>query len=125
MSDGKGLPSIAYNGVVWADGAAIQKAFQDTMPPTYFDIQSVDSHCLNPDYPTEQSQGGNAGREINMSVLVTVSGSVRFEANRSAPMQGFSESLILIPNAAASSQNTRERPTKEYVVQSQMFRIVS
>lgn len=124
-SDGKALPTIVYNGCIYADGHALQKAFLEVMPPSHFDVQSVDSHCLNPNYVPEGTQGGNPASEINMSVLVTVSGSVRLEANRSAPLQGFSESLILVPNIAATRRNTRGKPVKGYLVQSQTFRLVS
>lgn len=122
-SDGKALPSVVYNGKVHADGDAMQEWFQEEMPPTHFDVQSVDSHCLNPDYLPEGTKGSIPGPGI--SVLVTVSGSVRFEESRSAPLQGFSESFILIPNPATVGHHTRRKPVKDYIVQNQMFRLVS
>lgn len=124
-ADGKSLPSIVYNGHAHSDGEALQKIFLEEMPPTHFDVQSVDSHCLNPNYIPEGTQAGKLGSETNMSILVTVSGSVRLEASRSAPLQGFSETLILVPDVAVSSRHTRGKPNKEYLVQSQTFRLVS
>ena len=122
-SDGKALPAIVYNGKVHAEGDAIQKWFLEEMPPTHFDVQSVDSHCLNPNYLPEGCKSGTPGS--GMSVLVTVSGSVRFDDSRSAPLLGFSESFILIPNPAAVGHHTRGKPVKDYIVQNQMFRLVS
>lgn len=124
-TDGKSLPSIVYNGHIYSNGDALQKAFLEEMPPTHFDIQSVDSHCLNPTYLAEGAQASNPGFDINMSILVTVSGSVRLETKRSAPLQGFSESLILVPNIAATSRYSKGKPVKDYLVQSQTFRLVS
>ena len=124
-ADGKSLPSIVYNGHIYSEGDALQKAFLEDMPPTHFDIQSVDSHCLNPTYLTEGAQAGNPGSEVNMSILVTISGSVRLETKRSAPLQGFSETLILVPNILATSPFNRGKPVKDYLVQSQTFRLVS
>ena len=124
-ADGKSLPSIVYNGHIYSSGDALQKAFLEEMPPTHFDIQSVDSHCLNPSYLAEGAHASNPGFDINMSILVTVSGSVRLEAKRSAPLQGFSESLILVPNAPTTSRFNKGKPIKDYLVQSQTFRLVS
>ena len=124
-ADGKSLPSIVYNGQIYSDGGALQKAFLEAMPPTHFEIQSVDSHCFNPTYIAEGAQASNPGFDINMSILVTVSGSVRLEARRSAPLQGFSESLILVPNSPATGRYNRGKPLKDYLIQSQTFRLVS
>ena len=121
--DGNALPSVVYNGHVQAGGDTMQKWFLEEMPPTHFDIQSLDSHCLNPNYLPEGTKGGSPGS--GMSILITVSGSVRFEDSRSAPLKGFSESFILIPNPAAVGRHTRGKPVKDYVVQSQTFRLVS
>ena len=124
-ADGKSLPAIVYNGHIYSNGDALQKAFLEEMPPTHFDIQSVDSHRFNPTYLAEGAQASNPGFDINMSILVTVSGSVRLEAKQSAPLQGFSETLILVPNSPATSQYNRGKPVKDYLVQSQTFRLVS
>ena len=122
-NDGKALPSIIYNGHVHNRGDTIQKWFVEEMPPTHFDVQSVDSHCLNPNYHPEGKQRG--GPESGMSVVVTVSGSVRLEDSRSAPLKGFSESFIIVPNPAAMGHHTRGKPVKDYIVQTQTFRLIS
>ena len=124
LPDGKVLPSIVYNGDVKADGAVMQKLFQDGMPPTYFEVQAVDAQCLNPNYIPEGTTGGHAVSGKNLTVLVTVSGYVKFGDARTALMKGFSESFVLVPNQESTGPRTRAKQFRDYVIQSQTFRIV-
>ncbi|KMU75746.1 hypothetical protein CISG_04920 [Coccidioides immitis RMSCC 3703] len=78
--------SILFNGNAVADGAAVQDIFMNQMPSTYYEVQSYDCQVLNPSYPTAAGlqpdiQGrprGGAAAARNMSILVLVSGYVRF-----------------------------------------------
>ena len=124
LPDGKVIPSIVYNGDVKADGTAMQKLFQEDMPQTCFEAQAVDAQCLNPNYIPEGTTGGHASSGKNLTILVTVNGYVKFGDPKTASMKGFSESFVLVPNQDSTGPRTRAKHAKDYVIQSQIFRIV-
>lgn len=112
--------TIVINGKVYPDGRALQEKFKNDMPPTHFETDSVDCHILNPEYnPTNQAAGKPAS--VYMTLLVMVSGTVRFSNDRKAPTEVFSDTLVLIPNDPGSK---RSGDSKDWVVQSQTFRLV-
>ena len=123
MPDGKPLPVIVYNGNIIPDPTAMQRLFQDQMPEARYEIQDYDCQVLNPHYIAEGTQGSSPASGKNMTILVTVSGHVRFGESRTATTRGFSESFVLIPNPAAAT-NTRGKHIKGWLIQSQNFRLV-
>ena len=123
MPDGKPLPVIVYNGNVIPDPTTMETMFQEQMPETRYDIQDYDCQVLNPNYVAEGTQGSSPSSGKNMTILVTVSGSVKFGEPRAATSRGFSENFVLIPNPAAATNN-RGKHIKAWLIQSQNFRLV-
>jgi NTF2-related export protein 1/2 len=56
-----------------------------------------------------------------MTILVIVSGIVRFGEDRNDPERQFSETYVLVPNHDRGGRGYRP---KEFLIQSQNFRIV-
>ena len=123
MPDGKPLPVIVYNGNVIPDPTAMQTLFQEQMPEARYEIQDYDCQVLNPHYVAEGTQGGSPASGKNMTILVTVSGSVRFGEPRAATVRGFSENFVLIPNPIAAT-TTRGKHNKGWLIQSQNSRLI-
>ena len=122
MPDGKPLPAIVFNGNIIPDPISMQSLYQEQMPEARYEVQDYDCQVLNPHYIAEGAQGSAQGNGKNMTILVIVSGYVKYGEIRSANMRGFSESIVLIPNPVAVG-NTR-KPVKEWLIQSQNFRLV-
>ena len=123
MPDGKPLPAIVFNGNV-LDAATLQNMFVHETPPTRYEVQSYDCQVINPNYVAEgtSSRGGASGR--NMTILVVVSGYVKIGEQHEAEMRQFSETFILVPNTAADSRKGRQKSAKDWLIQSQNFRLV-
>lgn len=112
------ISTILFNGNTVPDGKAVQDIFTNQMPPTHFEVQSYDCQIINPAYPAPTT-GGRAGNKPavkNMSILVIVSGYVRFGPAKDLPQRGFSETFVLVPNAKSGG--------KEWLIESQNFRLV-
>lgn len=124
MSDGKPIPVIVLNGNIIPDPTAMKALFRDQMPDAKYELQDYDCHVLNPNYISEGRQGAVSDSGRNMTILVNVSGQVKFGEARTADPRGFSETFILCPNPASSAR-TRGRNSKEWLIQSQNFRLVS
>ncbi|KAL1965937.1 hypothetical protein VTN77DRAFT_5070 [Rasamsonia byssochlamydoides] len=124
------VPStILFNGNVVADGAAVQDIFVNQLPPTRFEVQSFDCQVINRHYPTPTATGVKLPTQTtakDMSILVTVSGYVQFGESRDTPQRGFSETFVLVPNPAAGSAGAgaKGKGKKEWLIQSQNFRLV-
>lgn len=56
----------------------------------------------------------------DMSILILVSGTVRYGEDREQPQRGFSETFVLTPNPSADHARGR----KDFLIQSQNFRLV-
>ena len=123
MPDGKPLPVIVFNGNVIQDPTAMQTLFQEQMPEARYEIQDYDCQVVNPHYVAEGTQGSSPASGKNMTILVTVSGHVKFGEPRAATVRGFSENFVLIPNPAAATK-TRGKHVKGWLIQSQNFRLV-
>lgn len=114
--------TILFNGNSVADGNAVQDIFINQMPPTHYEVQSYDCQIINQAYPTPATapapspKSGKAAVK-NMSILVIVSGFVRFGPSKDLPQRGFSETFVLVPNTATTAG-------KEWLIQSQNFRLV-
>ncbi len=101
----------------------MQALFQEQMPEARYEVQDYDCHVLNPHYVAEGQPGHSPASGRNMTILITVSGYVKYGDVRAATMRGFSESIVLIPNPLATG-NTKGKPLKEWLIQSQNFRLV-
>ncbi|KAF7509676.1 hypothetical protein GJ744_007547 [Endocarpon pusillum] len=120
MQGGKPIPTIVMNGNILQNGGAVQEMFENQMPPTRYDTQSIDCHVLNPQYAPEGVSHSRSAAST-MTILVIVSGTVRFSEDRNDPERQFSETLVLVPNQDRRAQG--QRP-KDFLIQSQNFRVV-
>lgn len=124
LPDGKALPSIVFNGDVKPNGAEMQNMFEDKVGQMQFEVQAVDAQCLNLNYVAEGTIGGNAAPGQNMTILVSVNGSVKFGDLKTASAKGFNDNLVLVPSQDGTGPQTRAKQIRNYVIQSQIFRIV-
>lgn len=129
LPSGRSLPVITYNGTQSSDPLSFQKTFESQMPYTYFDVQSLNAHVINPAItPTDPSAGATSqkDKEANISVLVQVSGSVRLIERKDGPLKGFADTLVLVPNkeAVGAKGKAKSGEGRSWVVQSQNFRFV-
>lgn len=120
--------TIVWNGNVLSDGMAVQEIFANQLPNSLFEVQSVDCHIINRNYPIPD-QDENAARRINVkehiSMVVVVNGSVKLGGSKGeSDDRGFSETLILIPNTNIRRKE-HDRNRKDFVIQSQNFRMVA
>ena len=123
MPDGKPLPAIVWNGSVIPDPTAMQKLFQEEMPRAEYVVGDFDCHVINPSYVAEGARSAPAKSGRNMTILLTISGFVKYGQSRSVEPHAFSETFVLTPNPA--SGNSHSRNFKEWLIQSQSFRLVS
>jgi len=124
MPDGKPLPAIVFNGNIISDAAAFQAMFEKQMPPAHYEVQSYDCHVLNPNHTAVGFEASSGGSGKNMTILLMVSGYVKFGEHREAAMRGFSETIVLVPNLDLTTTKGRGRRGKEWLIQSQNFRLV-
>lgn len=125
MPDGKPLPVITYNGKVISNALELQHMFQNQMPAAHYEVQSFDCHVINPTYIAENSQGPVSASGRNMSILVTVSGYAKYGDSPSVPTRGFSENFVLAPNPDATKPKGYGKHRKDWLIQSQTFRLVT
>ena len=116
----KPTPTIVINGKAFQDGSAVQELFEKQLPPTRYESQCVDCHVLNSNY-IQEGQQNTRSPASTITLLVIVSGIVRFGEDRNNPERQFSETLVLIPNIHLNPRHAR---AKEFLIQSQNFRIV-
>lgn len=124
LSDGKTVPTIVFNGNVIPDPLALRTLFENEMPHAHYEVQSFDCHVLNPNYSLAGPGIHPPSSGKNMSIILTVSGYVRYGESRDGAMRGFSESIVLIPNPDSSSSRARGIPKRDWLIQSQNFRLV-
>lgn len=124
------IGTILLNGNQIANGAAVQQIFEKDMPPTHYEISSYDCQMLNPNYnPASATLAGSGAAEskgsgpLNISMLLTVSGSVRYGESRDLPNRVFSETFVLVPNEQMQ-QGRKDPRQKKYLIQCQNFRLV-
>ena len=125
MADGKSLPVILFNGNVIESPDAMQTMFKNKIPESHYEVQDYDCHVLNPHYIPENATHVDTETGKNMVILVNVNGQVRYGEDKSAlnPLKGFSETVVLVPNPLAARKE-RGRALKEWLIQSQNFRLV-
>ena len=124
MPDGKSLPAILFNGNVIADANAMQDMFEKKMPPTHYESQSYDCQVINRNFSTEGQPSTGAASGKNMTILIVVSGFVKMGPLKEAEMRGFSETFVLIPNPDGAALKKRGKIFKEWLIQTQNFRLV-
>lgn len=115
--------TILFNGNTVADGAAVQDIFVNQMPAAHYEVQSFDCQIINRAYPTATPAGAKPSTQMgvkDMSILVIVSGHVRYGEGRDQPQRGFSETFVLVPNPSSD----RGKRRKDWLIQSQNFRLV-
>lgn len=124
MPDGKPLPAITYNGNVVPTAADMQKMFQEQVPAACYEVQSYDCQVINPNYIAANSDRAVSTTGKNMTILVTVSGYVKYGGARDAATRGFSESFVLVPNHDVAKVKSQGKKFKDWLIQSQTFRLV-
>ncbi|KAI4143475.1 MAG: hypothetical protein L6R39_004558 [Caloplaca ligustica] len=124
MPGGKPLPTISFNGNQIPDALAMQTMFEQQMPQSHYQVQCYDCHVVNPNYIAEGTQGWPAKTGKNMTILVAVSGYVKYGDPKEAKPRAFSETFLLVPNPAAAVSKQRLKNVKEWLIQTQNFRIV-
>lgn len=130
LPSGRTLPLITYNGQQSSDPDAFQKTYEEQMPFTHYEVQSLNAHVMNSALaPLDDSLAKGKGRlrelESNMSVLVQVSGYVRLMERKEGPMRGFSDTFVIVPNKETGAKGRgRAGEGRAWVIQSQNFRFV-
>lgn len=118
-------PDITLNGTVVADGAGVQEIFEKRVFKAHYEVQDFDCQVLNPNYNIGNT--GDLGPDKDgrkMSILVMVSGSVRYwNTEDHEDVRGFTDSLVLVPNWLALGPKAA-RGEKKWLIQSQTFRLV-
>ena len=115
---------ISLNGNVIPDPNAIQNFFETQMPKAHYEVQSYDVQVLNANYNVGVADDalGPDSKGNKMSMLVLVSGYVKYGDTKDAVMRGFTETLVLVPNQ--ESIKSKARGIKSHLIQSQNFRLV-
>ena len=126
LPSGKLLPQISYNGTVVSDPDDFSNTYTTQMPYTFFEIQSVNAHVLNPALAPLDKTAKPKEQELNMSILVQVSGYVRLIERKEGPMRAFSDTLVLVPNKeeAGAKGKGKTGEGKSWLIQNQNFRFV-
>lgn len=96
------------------------------MPYTFFELQSVNAHVLNPSLAPLDDSAKQKDREMNISILVQVSGHVRLFERKEGPLRGFSDTLVLVPNKeeAGAKGKGKTGEGRSWLIQNQNFRFV-
>jgi NTF2-related export protein 1/2 len=118
------VADISLNGNIVPTPAALQILFESQMPKAHYEAQCFDCHVLNPNYNIGASDA-ELGPDPNgrkMSVLLVVSGYVKYGESRSAKMRGFTENFVLVPNFSGGAG--KDGVVKGWLIQAQNFRIV-
>ncbi|KAL8787836.1 MAG: hypothetical protein Q9213_002023 [Squamulea squamosa] len=121
---GGSLPSISFNGTQLPNAGALQTMFEQQIPQAHYEVQCYDCHVVNPNYVVEGTHAWPAKTGKNMTILVAVSGYVKYGNPKEAQPRAFSESFLLVPNPAAAGGKQRARNLKEWLIQTQTFRVV-
>ncbi|KAL8686669.1 MAG: hypothetical protein Q9218_006948 [Villophora microphyllina] len=124
MDGGKLQPSISFNGAPIRNATALQAIFEEQVPAAHYEVQCYECHVVNPNYVAEGAEAWPPATGKNMTILVAVSGCVKYGNIEEAKQRGFSETFLLAPNPVAAANKQRAKDVKEWLIQSQSFRIV-
>jgi len=118
------VADISLNGNIVPTPADLQILFESQMPKAHYEVQCFDCHVLNPNFNigAGDNELGPDPTGRKMSVLLVVSGYVKYGESRSAKMRGFTENFVLVPNY--SGARDKSGAVKGWLIQSQNFRIV-
>lgn len=121
---GRTLPHICYNGDVTEDASEFQIKFNQ-MPFTFYEVQSLDAHVLNPSIDPEAAKT-QKDAERNCSISVQVSGYVRLMERKDGPIKGFADHLVLVPNkeSVGGRGTGKTGEGRQWLIQTQNFRFV-
>jgi NTF2-related export protein 1/2 len=102
----------------------MQVLFETQMPRAHYEPQSFDCHVLNPNYNigASDTELGPDATGKKASLLLAVSGYVKYGDARDAKMRGFTENFVLVPNFRGGIGNVNGG--MRWLIQSQNFRIV-
>lgn len=98
---------------------------QKTMPAANFHIHCYDCAVINPNYVPENSNFSVSSSGKNMSILVTVSGNLTYGESGDTSSKSFSENFVLAPSPDVGKTKNKGKLTKDWLVQSQNFRLVT
>jgi NTF2-related export protein 1/2 len=121
--EGNTSPVIIWNGNDIEDAESLQKMFVEEMPYTFYELQCLDCHVLNPQFFSPASEVQIAP-EKNISVTIVVSGYLRLESHKEGPMKEFSETFVLVPNKDNASRKGPQATRRTWLIQHQVFRFV-
>lgn len=115
---------ISLNGNIVPTPADLQILFESQIPKAHYEAQCFDCHVLNPNFNIGASDAdlGPDATGRKMSVLLVVSGYVKYGESRSVKMRGFTENFVLVPNFLRAAGE--DGVVKGWLIQSQNFRIV-
>jgi len=118
---------ISLNGNIVATPDELQALFEKQVSKAHYEVQSFDCQVLNTNYNIDFEDHllspDKDGKK--MSVLVVVSGSVKYgkEGGSEGNARGFTESIVLVPNWAAQGPKAL-KGERRWLIQSQNFRLV-
>lgn len=132
---------IIMNSNVVPNPAAVQENFLNNMPATHIDVRSYDVQVLNPMYPTkarikakedEALNGGvstltakeKASLTSDISLLLSVNGTVRYSESKDVPPRGFHEIFLLTPNEDAHGASARDAKRKKFLIKMQTSHLI-
>ena len=138
INDGKNLTSfyikpnssspqadISLNGKIVPDPEQLQNIFQTEVGKCSYDCQSYDCQVLNTNYnvgaPENMLAPNKDGKKL--SILLMVSGGVKYMDSSDSEVRGFTENFVLVPNWNAQGPKA-PKGLKKWLVQSQTFRLV-
>jgi len=117
----KAILSVMLNGNEMGDGHMIQEIFMKDTPRSHIDVETIDCHILNPHYPP--AYDAQKAKTL-MSLFIVVGG--LYKTAGGMKEEEFHDTLVLIPNPdPAPPRNARNRDHKEYLIESQNFRLVA
>jgi NTF2-related export protein 1/2 len=114
------------NGNIISDPAELQYFFENQVSRAHYEVGSFDCQVINTNYNVGVDENRLAPEKDGkkMSVLVMVSGSVRYsKEGTDSDMRGFTENVVLVPNWAAQGSKAAKGERK-WLIQSQNFRLV-
>lgn len=117
---------ISLNGNILSDPDQLQSFFENQVAQAKYDVGSFDCQVINTNFNvgTDEARLGPEKDGKKMSILVIVSGSVRyFKEGADSETRGFTENIVLVPNWEAQGPKAA-RGEKKWLIQSQTFRLV-
>jgi len=122
----KAVPSIIFNGHEVESGNALQDIFMRQTPRSHADVEAIDCHILNPNYQHPDQVADTRKSKTLMSLLIVVGGIYRASNERGAKDEEFHDTIILVPNPEPAPPRGHRKPGwKEYLIESQTFRLVA